>query len=145
MILDNTLTKIINIVIQEVKDKYDVEYSVEQIFNIVNTQMEATKLGFVKGITVHWSRFGKFVYSKRYDRKMETIRYSRELEQQEQSLELSAQDREQLLKEYIVTKAKEKDKFHKESNKWYFPHTDLKTVMATDDKNKIQVKFKLLN
>lgn len=69
MILDNTLTRILNTIKDEVKEKYKVDYSIEELNDIIDTQIKATRDGINKGITVHWSRFCKFVFTERANRK----------------------------------------------------------------------------
>lgn len=79
MRLDDTLLKIIKIIKEDVKAKYKVEYDVDEIFEVINTQIEATKLGFSKGITVHWIRFCKFVYTERNARGKEIDKFAKDL------------------------------------------------------------------
>ncbi len=105
MKLDDTLIKIFTTIQQEVKDKYGIEYDIEDLHGIVNTQIEATKLGFSKGITVHWSRFCKFVFTDRANRKKETQRFAETVASHE---DLLPHEKEQLIKEYIVATGENK-------------------------------------
>jgi len=75
MVLDDTLKRILTTIQGEVQVKFKEELSIEQIHSVVNTQVEATKLGFSKGITVHWVRFCKFVYTAKNKRSKEVASY----------------------------------------------------------------------
>jgi hypothetical protein len=74
MKLDSTLLKIIETIKDEIKVKYKLEFSTQEIVEVIQTQIEVTKQGFAKGISVTWYRFCKFIYSERGIRKTETIK-----------------------------------------------------------------------
>jgi hypothetical protein len=65
MKVDETIARILLTIQTELAAKYKVSLSIEQIHKIVCVQLEATKLGFKQGLTVHWSRLGKFVFTNR--------------------------------------------------------------------------------
>ena len=113
MKLDNTLKEILITIQLEVKEKYNVDLSIESIHEVINTQFEATKLGFQKNITVHWSRFCKFVFTNRYERGVEITNFKNKLDIDNK---LSPLEKENLLKDYIIEKTKEKKELIKHSS-----------------------------
>lgn len=107
MILDDTLTRILNTIKADVKEKFNKDYSIEELNEIVDSQIDATKLGFIKGVTVHWTRFCKFVYTNRYNRKMDTIK---KLNLIGENTNLSPLEKIKQRKEVIIESYIEKDK-----------------------------------
>lgn len=83
MKVDSTLARILLIIQEEVKEKYNTTLTVEQIHKVVCVQIEATKRGIRKGLTIHWSRFGKFVFTNKSKLKLETIKLTNLLEHTE--------------------------------------------------------------
>ena len=106
MKLDDTLRSIIEQIIVEVKDKYGIHLTLEEVYNVIDSQIEATKIGFAKGISVHWIKFGKFLLSKRGDRKREVTRYVEDLE--DDSTDLTQEEKDKRKKEFIIIKAEER-------------------------------------
>ena len=86
MKLDNTLLKIIGIIQEVVKEKYKLELSTQEIAEVVQTQIEVTKEGISKGISVTWYRFCKFIYTERGKRKSETNKAISSIEEEYQGL-----------------------------------------------------------
>ena len=70
MKLDNTLEQILEELKDELKNDLGEELSIEEIHEIVQSQIEATKLGIAKGISVHWYGFCKFLFTDRKTRKV---------------------------------------------------------------------------
>lgn len=130
MILDQTLQKIIDQILLEIKDKYGIDSSTEEIFEIINTQIEATKLGFKNSITVHWSRFCKFVYTRRGERKSEVIKFKHKLKDLEEDLSLN--EIEGLTNNFIKDNAKEK--------KNYIANSDGRRTIVTLDEVESKIK-----
>lgn len=112
MKLDDTLLGIFTKIQKEVQDKFGIEYSIEELNSVVDVQIEATKLGFTKGITVHWERFCKFVFTDRKTRKVENFNYMDELKERH---DLLPQEKEALAKEKILEEAKKKKKYISDS------------------------------
>lgn len=108
MKLDETLIEIIEQVRKETKEKYNIELSFQEVYECINSQMEATKLGFSKGVTVVWTKFCKFVFSNRGVRKKDvrTTLYNLEVNE-----DISPEVREQLKKDKVISAAEEKRKY----------------------------------
>lgn len=113
MKLDDTLLKIFVTIQQEVKEKFNVELSVQELFEVVNTQIEATKLGFSKGVTVYWERFCKFAYTERSTTRKDLKKVKQILAEQDH---LTAQEKEEILRSSIIEKAKRKKALIKNSS-----------------------------
>lgn len=72
MVLDNTLKGILETIRLEVKEKFHKDYSIEHLYEVVNYQMEATKIGMVKRVPILWDGFIKFLYLDKVARKRRT-------------------------------------------------------------------------
>lgn len=116
MKLDDTLIRILEQIKEEVKVKYNLTIGIEEVHQVINVQIEATKLGFIKGISVTWSKFCKFIYTERYNRKIDTINKLNkiDLDSPDLSLEEKLKLREEIILQsyikktsYIKTKKKE--------------------------------------
>lgn len=108
MKLDETLLEIILQIKDEVKEKYKVEMSEAEIYDCIDAQVEATKLGFSRGVTVVWSRFCKFVFSNRAIRRSEVRKTLEKLDDNE---DITPQEREQRKKDKIISAYAEKKKY----------------------------------
>ena len=113
MKLDNTLVGIFTKIQKEVQDKFGIEYSIEELVSIVDVQIEATKLGFSKGITVHWERFCKFAFTNRLKRKNEVKKYINEVKENEN---LSLEEKESLIHAKLIESLEEKVTLKKKAN-----------------------------
>lgn len=132
MKLDDTLKVIINKIIIEVKDKYGITFTLEEVFNCIDSQIEATKIGFTKGIAVHWIRFGKFLYTERNDRGKAITSYVNDLN--DESTDLTSEQKEIKRKEYIIIKSEERKKIYKEQKTQSNKHSldDIKHSESTN-------------
>lgn len=112
MKLDETLTRFLKEIQEEVFKEFGISLSSEQIHDIIETQIEATKLGISKGITVHWIRFGKFVFTD----KCNTIKELKVLDQRlEDNEDLLPHEKLELRKSKIIEKANNRDTLLKNS------------------------------
>ncbi len=68
MKLDDTLDQIIEEIQEELKVDLGEELSIEEIHEVIQSQIEATKLGIAKGVSVHWYGFCKFLFTDRKTR-----------------------------------------------------------------------------
>lgn len=121
MKLDDILKGIINQIIEEVKTKYGVTFTIEEVYNIVDSQIEATKIGFTKGISIHWIKFGKFIFSKKSERKKEVISYINDIN--EDTTNLTNEEKEKRKKDFIVLKGEEKKRIHSEEKSGKITHS----------------------
>lgn len=108
MKLDDTLKRIMERIVVEVKDKYGIAVTLEDVYNVIESQIEATKIGFAKNISIHWIKLGKFLFTERSNRKKEIITYMNNIN--DEDTDLTNEQKEQAKKEFIVTKAEEKKK-----------------------------------
>jgi hypothetical protein len=137
MILDDTLIKMFTQIKEEVKAKYNVEYSIEEIHSIVDVQIEATKVGISKGITVIWHRFCKFVFTNKYVRKEEVKLYQNHIDSIE---DLSQEEKDKLKYDKVIESARQK-KNHKANSKKVTGNQDtVETLIATPNVNNITLK-----
>ena len=83
MKVDSTIARILLTIQKELKEKYEVSLSIEHIHQVVCVQIEATKRGIQQGLTIHWSRFGKFVFTNKSRRKLQTFSLLNEIENSE--------------------------------------------------------------
>lgn len=79
MVIDSTIQKIFSTIIEEVKEKYGKEYSTQHIYEVVNFQIEATKIGFVKKTAVFWEGFFKFIFIDTTARQYKRLNTKREI------------------------------------------------------------------
>jgi len=113
MKIDNTILDIFKTIKSEVKEKYKLEVSDEELLDIVNSQTEAFKLGILKGFNIAFTGFGKFVNIKRKDTAIESVKFVRNLQHlKELNPELDDVSLRQL---YILQKSKEKEELIKNS------------------------------
>ena len=111
--VDDTVSGIFDIIIKEVKNKYNVDLSSEKIYNIINCQIETTKLAITKGISIHWMCFGKFIFTDRRKIKLEIKAFKTELDSDDYNL--SETEKDKLKDSFIIAKAIEKQKHIKGS------------------------------
>lgn len=130
MKLDDTLKGIMNQIIEEVKIKYGITFTIEEIYNIIDSQIEATKIGFIKGISIHWIKFGKFIFSNRSNRKKEIAGFINDID--DESTDLSAEQKERLKKEFIVLKGEERKKIISEEKSGNIKHS-LNYIKSTEN------------
>ena len=107
MKIDETLLEIFDTTREIVKERYNIELSNEQLLNILNAQIEGFKYGVLKGFTVFFTGFGKFVNVKRKEVAIEGTKFVSNLEVLKQIY--PDLDEVALRKEYIIQKAKEKE------------------------------------
>lgn len=112
MKLDKTLTKILTEIQSEVLQERNIHISIEEIHSIVETQIEATKLGFAKGITVHWFKFCKFVFTNKHNNVKEIKQLNQRLEDND---DLLPHEKIAIKKNAIILKAESRDKLIKKS------------------------------
>jgi hypothetical protein len=144
MVLDDTLFRIITQIQKEVKVNFKTDLSVEQVHGVVNAQIEATKLGFSRGITIHWTRFCKFVYTAKQKRKIEIASYLDLLDNRGDKNPVEILEAKKLL---VIKKAEEKRSIinNDRSNQGSFSSTleDIKKIEVS--KNNNFITFKCLN
>lgn len=145
MKVDDTITGIFNTIAKEVKEKYGIEYSIDQIHDIVNTQIEATKYGFAKGISICWSRFCKFIFTNKVNRKIEVRNVLTTIDNEGI---LTAEERALALKDAIMESQRKKVAYIKESN----PNTSRplgisanKVLSTPNSRNNVKLKFKIIS
>ena len=102
---DETLNSIFVQIQKEVKVKFGKDISIEEIFNIVNSQIEATKEGLKRSITVHWIKFGKFLFTNRVVRKGKIYQTNELLDITE---EYTPSEKEEIKRNSIIESAREK-------------------------------------
>lgn len=111
MALDNTMIEIFTTVKKEVEEKFGIVLSVEEIHSVWHTQVEAFKYAIIKGLTINFFRFGKFVDVKRKETAKESTKFISSLSVfKELHPEL---DEVTLRKQYAIIKAKQKAEFLK--------------------------------
>lgn len=144
-IIDDVFKSIFETVSKEVKEKYDIEYSIEEIYNVFNCQIETTKLAISKGISIHWTRFGKFVFTRRGERHSEYNKYVKEISSDDYGL--SVDEIEKLKKDFIIKKAIERKELISNSVKVKDGNElTVKEFLETKQVNPIKVNiFKPLN
>ena len=143
MKLDNTLTRIIDTIREEIKVKFNVELSNQEIVEVVQTQIEVTKQGLSKGISVTWYRFCKFIYSDRYKRKSEVIKKLSEIDIDFEGK--SPEEIQRIKEELIIRKAEEKRAYLAKGKEQTVGIT-AEEVKNTDSVNKVNlVLFKPIN
>ena len=142
MKLDNTLLKIIGIIQQEVKEKYKLELSVQEIAEVIQTQIEVTKEGISKGISVCWYRFCKFIYTDRGVRKTETIKALNSIDREYQDYpELVKQ-----LRQEVILQSSDKKKAYLAKGKEQTVGLKAEEVKKVESVNKVNVTlFKQIN
>ena len=132
MRLDDTLIKILNTIKLEVKEKFDKDYDIEELHDVVQTQIEATKLGISRGIVVHWARFCKFVYTKKVENLQTVNRFAEKVARNE---ELSSQEKEELIKQKIIdvsiAKKKRISDASKKSDRLQNPISSVDDIIST--------------
>lgn len=145
MKLDNTLSRIIITIQEEVKEKFNKEYSIEELHDVIDSQLEATKLGFTKGISVHWHRFCKFIYTDRANRKKHIYK---QIERLVEDDVLTPQEIESIRKQLIIDSEEiRQDKIKKDSLRHGVPLTgkaivDKDSVKSSDNFTFINLKSK---
>lgn len=137
MIVDDTLIKIFTIIRDEVKVKYKVEYSIEEIQSIVETQMEATRVGISKSVTVVWHRFCKFVFTNKYKRKEDIYLLKNTLACDE---ELSQEDKDKIIYSKIIESAGKKKEFLNNTTNIMTTQDTVDTLLNKENVNKITIK-----
>lgn len=135
--MDATISKILKVIQEEVKINFNKEFSEEDLQGVVNAQIEATKLGISKGITVSWDRFCKFIFTDRYDRKMDTISQLNHIKKY--SEDLSLEEQAKLNEEIIIASHQKKKAYLQVSVKGEV--TPTAKVLKTKNKNKLTVQF----
>lgn len=106
MKLDDTIKEIIEQIIIDVKNKYGITFSIEEIYSCIDSQIEATKIAFVKGISIHWIKLGKFIFTERNKRGKIYKQYEEDLN--DENTDLTTKEKEQKLKEFRIVQAIEK-------------------------------------
>lgn len=143
MKLDNTLLKIIDIIRLEVKEKYKLELSTQEIVEVIQTQIEATKLGLSKGISVTWYRFCKFIFSERATRKAEVIKQLKQIDTDYEGSSLEDLDK---LKQQVIIESAEKKREYLAKGKEQDVGLKIEDVQKVQTVNKVNVVlFKQLN
>lgn len=132
MKLDDTLKRIMEQVVVEVKEKFGITFTIEDIYNVIDSQIEATKIGFVKGISIHWIRFGKFLFTEQSKRKKEVRNYIADID--DENTNLTQAEKEQRKKVFIVLKAEEKKRVTEEQKSQKITHS-LNYIKNTEDSN----------
>lgn len=143
MKLDETLTRFLTEIQNEVLQERNILMSIEEIHSIIETQIEATKLGFTKGLTVHWARFGKFVFTDKHN----NVKEIRQLEQRlENNEDLLPHEKITIKKNAIIAKAESRDKKIKESTLRTTQGITVESLMNVEDVNKVKpLMFVALN
>lgn len=135
MKLDETLTRFLNEIQDEVSKEFGVTMSIEQIHSIVETQEEATKLGISKGIAVHWIRFGKFIFTDKVKRVKEIRSINQALAENEDVL---PHERIAITKQLIIKKAEQKKASITQATLRESRPMDVETIMNTDNMYKVK-------
>lgn len=136
MKLDETLTRFLNEIQLEIQNEFGVLLSIQQIHEVVETQFEATKLGIAKGITVHWIRFGKFVFTNKYKETKDIDRLEARLEYNE---DLLPHERIEIKKNAIIERANKKKEKIKEDSLRLAKPISINKLMDTPNMYKVQL------
>jgi len=137
MILDDTLIKMFTTIRDEVKDKYKVEYSIEEIQSIVETQIEATRVGISKSITVVWHRFCKFVFTNKYKRKEDIYLLKNTLDTNE---DLSQEEKDKIIYSKVIESAGKKKEFLNNTTNIMSKQDTVDTLLNKENVNKVSLK-----
>ena len=145
MKLDETLSKILHNIIIEVEAQHGIRYSLEEIHNVVESQLNATELGVAKGLTVHWTGLGKFIYTDKANRQkfvFDEINKAALL-----NPDITTEEIEQITKDLVISskiykqnKIREGSLRNKVGNKSIEELKELPRVAVSDTK-----KFKFIN
>ena len=143
MILDDTLSRILLTIKEEVKVKYQKDLTIEQINNIVDTQIEATKEGLMRGITVHWARFCKFVFTDKGTLKNNVIKFNSLLDNRDDIL---PHEKGILRKNYIIEQSLNKvDKIKKATYTASKSFSVDEVLDIKEDVKPVTIMFKAIN
>lgn len=138
MKLDETLIRILKEIQEEVSVQFGTTISIEQLHSIIETQEESTKLGIAKGLTVHWIRFGKFIYTDRTKTRKEIKKVIQNLEENDDIL---PHEKIAITKKLIIEKAEQKRAKISESTDRVSKPMDVETVMNTTNMYKLQPRM----
>lgn len=136
MKLDETLTRFLNEIQGEVSNEFGINLDIKQIHDIVETQIEATKLGISKGITVHWIRFGKFVFTDKHNNFQDIKKLDSRLEDND---ELLPHEKIELRKHKIIEKADSRKQYIKNSTLRDTTPISVDNLMNTPDMYKVKL------
>lgn len=137
MIIDDTLIRMFTTIRDEVKAKYNVEYSIEEIQSIVEVQMEATRVGIAKSITVVWHRFCKFVFTNKYKRKEDIHRLKNTLDIDE---DLSPEEKDKIIYDKVIESAGKKKAFIANTTNIMEKQETVKSLLNKENINKVTIK-----
>lgn len=127
MRIDETITKVFEQIKVEVKEKFDVDISTKELYDIVRTQLDATRLGFSKLVSVHWLNWGKFIFVDKYNRKNKVFELSKQIDNPDYIL--TEEERVNLKKELIVESGeKRKELLHINKNTKTISVDDLMSI-----------------
>ncbi len=137
MIIDDTLIKMFTTIRDEVKAKYKVEYSIEEIQSIVESQIEATKVGISKSVTVVWHRFCKFVFTNKYKRKEDIYLLKNTLDANE---DLSQEEKDKIVYNKVIESAGKKKRYIADTTNIMEKQETLETLLSKENVNKVSIK-----
>ncbi len=137
MIVDDTLIKMFTTIQAEVKAKYKVDYSIEEIQTIVDAQLEATKVGISKSVTVVWHRFCKFVFTNKYKRKEDIYLLKNTLDANE---DLSQEQKDKIIYNKVVESAGRKKEYIANTTNIMEKQETLESLLTKETVNKVSLK-----
>lgn len=137
MILDATLIKIFTTIQKEIKTKYKAEYSIEEIHSIVEVQIDATKVGISKSVTVVWHRFCKFVFTNKYKRKEDIFALKNTLDTDE---DLSQEEKDRIVYNKVIESADKKKKYIADTTNIMDKQSTVESLIKKDNVNNVFIK-----
>lgn len=113
MVLDNVLAEIIVQTQKELKAKYDIDLTFDEVVDIIDIQLTATSFAFSRNVSIYWKGFLKFIWTDRRNRSA----YKKELFGSIADKELNLTDKEREYYHYLArveanNKYKDLESFH---------------------------------
>jgi hypothetical protein len=145
MILDDKLKSIIATIKNEVEEKYKKELSEEDIFNVIDSQIEATKEGIRRSITVHWFKFGKFLFT---NKKVRMAKIQKNVEYLSNTGDYTNSEIEAIQKQLVIESAKEKKHYIRQNRgdqNLQDKELNAEQVLAKEKVITTKLKFTLIN
>lgn len=137
---DPTIQSILEEIKVEVKQKYKIDLSKEEIYKVIKVQIASTILGISKHVSVHWRGFGKFVFNNTVKRVKDINVFEAQIRSED--YDLTEKEKLDLKKDFIATKAREREaNFKKQITA---KSISVKELESKQDKQVVPTIFRLI-